>query len=189
MTGRHLALPRGADLVREMAGAICGDAPGPAPALGGLVAELARVNAQQWDFEDTTRGVTASDSVVASAKRAIDRLNLKRHRLVQEIDAAIASQLDPPATAVLATESPGMVLDRLAVLVIRRSRTATASVRDHAYLERLPALDTQLTTLVAAFDAYADELGRGARRFVTHDPLKLYLGPAVLKRGDGTHPG
>ena len=49
--------------------------------------------------------------------------------LVEEIDAAIDSILDQPATAPIATESPGMVLDRLSVLVIRRARTAAASGR------------------------------------------------------------
>jgi Protein of unknown function (DUF4254) len=189
VTGTELELPGGADLGDEMARAIRDEAPTGRPALGGLVAELARVNASQWDLEDTTRDMSASDSAVAGAKRAIDKLNLNRHRLVQEIDVAIASRLDPPATATLATESPGMVLDRLSVLVIRRSRTAAASAHDDAYAARLPALDAQLAALATAFDGYLQELRDGERRFVAHDPLKLYLGPADRTRGDGSRPG
>ena len=59
--------------------------------------------------------------MIANAKREIDRLNIGRHRMVQEIDAAFDASLDQQATAPLATESPGMVLDRLSVLVIRRA--------------------------------------------------------------------
>jgi Protein of unknown function (DUF4254) len=189
VTQREFRLPGGADIVDEVARVIRGEGPSAPPSLGGLVAELARVNVRQWDLEDTTRDSTASDGVVAGAKRAIDRLNLNRHRLVEEIDAAIASQVDPPATATLATESPGMVLDRLAVLVIRRSRTAAASARDLAYAERLPALDAQLAALTTALDAYLEELRGGARRFLPHDALKLYLGPADPTRGDGNRRG
>jgi hypothetical protein len=186
---RELTVPGAAEAADEMARAIRGQSPSAAPALGGLIAELARVNARQWDLEDTTRDSAATDGAVAAAKRSIDRLNLCRHQVVQEIDAAIALQLDPPTTATLATESPGMVLDRMAVLVIRRSRTDTASLRDHAYADRLPALDAQLAALAMAFDSYVQELRSGARRFLPHDPLKLYLGPAETTHGDGSHPG
>jgi Protein of unknown function (DUF4254) len=189
VTGTELELPGGADLADEMARAIRGEDPPGRPALGGLVTELARINVRQWDLEDTTRDMSATDGAVAGAKRAIDQLNLDRHRLVQEIDVAIASGLHPPATAVLATESPGMVLDRLSVLVIRRSRTAAASLRDNAYAARLPVLDAQLAALAMAFDGYLQELRDGERRFLAHDPLKLYLGPADRRRADGNRPG
>jgi hypothetical protein len=182
-------LPGAAALADEMGRAVRGEPPCGRPSIGGLVAELTQVNLRQWDLEDVTRAPEASDSVVAGAKRAIDQLNLKRHRLVHEIDTAIAASLDPPATAILATESPGMVFDRLAVLVIRRARTAAASARDGAYADRVPALDAQVIALVTALDRYLDELRAGTRRFVAHDPLKLYLGPAGRTRGDGNRPG
>src|SRR5271169_6711732 len=91
------------------------DRDGPDPdesVLPRLVGDLVGSNLQQWDLEDTTRDPGASDSVVANAKRAIDRLNIGRHRLVQEIDAAIDSSLDQTAAAPIATETPAMALDR-----------------------------------------------------------------------------
>jgi hypothetical protein len=177
-------LPDAATLVDEMSRALDGGPPRGLTGLGGLVAELTTINLGQWDLEDSTRDAQASDAAVAGAKRAIDRLNLNRHRLVHEIDVAISGLVDPPATATLATESPGMVLDRLSVLVIRRSRTATAASRELVYADRLPGLDAQLGALVMALDTYLGELRAGARRFFAHDPLKLYLG-----RVDGTHEG
>ena len=134
---------------------------------------------QSMGSEDTTRDPDISDAVVATAKREIDRLNLGRHRLVQEIDAAVDAALEQPAVAPIATESPGMVLDRLSVLVIRRVRTAAASARDQAFAERLPVLDAQIATLSAAFDFYLEELGAGSRRFVPYEQLKLYA-PSAL---------
>ena len=136
-------LPRAADIVAadgagrdrgtEAGGGRLGDR---RTRLDHLILELVDSNLRQWDLEDTTRDPGASDTRVANAKREIDRLNLARHRLVEEIDAAIDSALDQPATAPIATESPGMVLDRLSVLVIRRARTAAASSRDPRFADR-----------------------------------------------------
>jgi hypothetical protein len=141
------------------------------------VIELVRSNLRQWDLEDVTRDPRASDAVVAGAKREIDRLNMGRHRLVEEIDASIDASLDQPATALVATESPGMVLDRLSVLVIRRARTASACEDQPEYLERLPELDALLSSLAGAFDSYMTELRTGVRRFIPYGHLKLY-GPS-----------
>ena len=144
------------------------------PAWTSLVVTLVESNLRQWDLEDTTRDPAASDAAVAGAKRAIDRLNLARHQIVQEIDTAIDAGLDQPATAPLATESPGMVLDRLSVLVIRRARTSAASAEDPAWADRVPLLESGLTTLTLALDSYLDELRSGRRRFVPYEHLKLY---------------
>ena len=189
MTGRDAALPAAAALAAEMGRVARGEPPQGPRALDGLAAELAGDNLRQWDLEDTTRDTRAGDGADAEAKRAIDRLNLNRHRLVHEIDVAIGDTLEPSPTAVLATESPAMVLDRLSVLVIRRTRTAEASAHDRAYADRLPALDAQLAALVGALDTYLAELRAGTRRFFVHDPLKLYVAPADLTRGDGNRPG
>jgi Protein of unknown function (DUF4254) len=140
----------------------------------GLVNDLVSSNLRQWDLEDTTRDPGASDSIVANAKRQIDKLNIGRHRLVQAIDAAIDSTVDQSTTAPIATESPGMVLDRLSVLVIRRARTAAAASHHPAYAERVPALDSQLAALSLAFDAYMDELRTGTKRFIPYAHHKLY---------------
>jgi hypothetical protein len=177
-------LPSAAALADEMAQAVRGEPNSGAPAVGGLVVALVRNNLRQWDLEDETRDPHASDSAVATAKRAIDQLNLTRHRLVQDIDVAIASSLHSPPTitptsAPLATESPGMVLDRLSVLVIRRVRTAMTCA------DRLPALDAQLAVLLEALDGYIEDLYGGRRRFVAYEHLKLY---AAGPNASGTHP-
>ncbi len=155
-----MPLPSAAALADEMALAVRGAPPSGSAAVGGLVAQLVRNNLRQWDLEDETRDPHASDSAVATAKRAIDQLNTR-------------------ASAPLATESPGMVLDRLSVLVIRRARTATMCA------DRLPALDAQLAVLVEALDSYLEDLYAGRRRFVAYEHLKLYAaGPNATR----THP-
>jgi hypothetical protein len=187
--GSDAWVPSAAAFVDEMSRAVVTESPPDLPILGGLIAELARVNLRQWDCEDTTRDAQAGDAAVARAKRAIDELNLNRHRLVHEIDVALSARLDQREDATLATESPGMILDRLSVLVIRRARTVAASSRDRAYADRVPVLDAQLASLVTALDAYLEELRSGTRRFLAYDALKLYLRPPDRTREDGNRPG
>jgi Protein of unknown function (DUF4254) len=168
------SLPTAAWLVKEMEGAIRGDPDTNGSGWGTFVGELVRSNLRQWDLEDSTRDPLASDAVVAGAKREIDRLNAERHRLMQQIDEAIDSTLNRVAAAPLATESPGMVVDRLSVLVIRRVRTMAASSQQLTYAARVPLLDSQLASLSLAFDTYMQELRSGTRRFLPYRHLKLY---------------
>lgn len=180
----HLVLPPASDIVAEIERALAG---GPksgtpataidAPTWATLVRELVASNLRQWDLEDTTRDPGASDTQVANAKREIDRLNIGRHRLVEEIDDAIDSALSQPDTAPIATESPGMVLDRLSVLIIRRARTAALSGRA-GFADRAIALESQVVALCVALDCYMNELRAGTRRFVRYESLKLYGGTA-----------
>jgi hypothetical protein len=185
----HLALPRAADIVAQMERAVRGGGKHAAVAWATdelawttFILELVESNLRQWDLEDTTRDPGASDTRVANAKREIDQLNLARHRLVENIDAAIDSLLSQPATAPIATESPGMVLDRLSVLVIRRARTAAASSRDPGFADRTVALESQVVALSIALDFYLDELRAGTRRFLRYESLKLY-GPSAAAAG------
>jgi hypothetical protein len=167
-------LPSAAQIVAEMELAGIGQQTTAETPLKAAIVHLVESNLRQWDLEDATRDPGASDAQVASAKREIDRLNVSRHRLVEEIDAAIDSILDQAATAPLATESPGMVLDRLSVLVIRLARTAAASQRDPKLVDRVRALEAQVGALSAALDSYMDELRAGTRRFLRYESLKLY---------------
>jgi hypothetical protein len=185
----HPVLPPAALIMAEMERAVTGVPEtavslqtASAPPWANLIVDLVESNLRQWDLEDTTRDPGATDAEVASAKREIDRLNMGRHRLVQQIDAAIDSVLDQPATAPIATESPGMVLDRLSVLVIRRARTAAASARHSTFSDRMTTLESQLAGLSTALDFYMDELRAGSRRFLRYEPLKLY-GPSPSAAG------
>jgi hypothetical protein len=159
--------------------AIQGDTYAHAVAWVTLVTELVRSNLAQWELEDVTRDPSASDEVVANAKRAIDRLNIGRHRLVAQIDAWIADGLEQSADAPFATESPGMVLDRLSVLVIRRVRTESATASQRDYSERLPELEARIDALSSAFDSYVEELQAGIRRFLPYEHFKLYMSGAA----------
>src|SRR5271155_981864 len=87
------------------------------------VVSLHHSNTLQWHREDDAREDDADDAMVAAAKRDIDRLNSARHGFIEAIDRAILCAINPREDAPLVTESPGMAIDRLSVLVIRLAPT------------------------------------------------------------------
>ena len=181
------ALPPVAEIVVELERALGGARPVSTSGLLSLLLDLHDSNVRQWDLEDRTRVPKVTDSVVADAKRAIDELNLTRHHLIEEIDAAVLAHLRQSTTAPLATESPGMVFDRLSVLVIRVARTAeqaqTVSGGTDTYASRLPSLQRQLAALSAALEVLLLDVRAGTRRFVPYEQQKLYAAQPGTGRG------
>ncbi len=188
------AVPPVAEIVVELERALGGARLVTPNRLLSLLLELHDSNVRQWDLEDTTRVPGAFDSVVADAKRAIDRLNLTRHHLIEQIDGAMHAHLRQSTTAPLATESPGMVFDRLSVLIIRIARTAekARSVSDGSdvYAGRLPSLQRQLAALSAALEVLLRDVRAGRRRFLPYEHLKLYAAqPGTERRSSRTGGG
>ncbi len=139
---------------------------------------LHRSNSVQWDREDDARADREDDALVAAAKREIDQLNSTRHGFIEAIDRAILGAIHPCDGAPLVTESPGMAIDRLSVLVIRlastEARAASGAPDAGPYAERLPRLRSQLSVLEEAIATLFDDLATGARRFLAYESFKLY---------------
>jgi hypothetical protein len=147
---------------------------GPQEATDGLLGTLLGLHANnldQWKLEDVARDPAATDAVIATAKRGIDRLNLKRHHFVEQVDSAIDASIAQTDSAPPATESPGMVFDRLSVLVIRLHHTEVAS---GPYGPRLPVLREQLASLETALERLLRDVREGERSFLPYRHLKLY---------------
>jgi len=166
------------DVVAEFQGALREHARPNAGKLVGLLLELHDTNLTQWSFEDRVHSPGIDNATIAQAKEAIDRLNARRHQLIEEIDTAIDSAMPQVPSATPATESPAMVFDRLSVLVIRIHHTELAvgadGSEDQRYAARLPVLYRQLAVLQEALDALLADVRKGRRRFVPYQSLKLY---------------
>jgi hypothetical protein len=158
------------------------DAGAPSGGLeGGLMTSillLHRNNIAQWDREDDARRHQANDAVLAAAKRDIDRLNKSRHAYIEEIDHAIANIFELRTSAPLATESPGLAIDRLSVLVIRLAsmerppNVEGPAANEHG--ERLRRARAQLDALKEALASLLSDLADGTRRFHRYESVKVY---------------
>jgi hypothetical protein len=145
------------------------------------IAALHHNNTEQWDREDDARRDAGNDALVAAAKRDIDRLNRARHHFIEAIDRAILREVAPREGAPLVTETPGMAIDRLSVLVIRlratQARVGSGSADAGDLADRLLPLRSQLEALEEAIATLLNDLASGTRRFLAFQTLKLY-GPA-----------
>jgi Protein of unknown function (DUF4254) len=166
------------EVVAQLRSSLCGETHDAGIGLMVPVLALLRSNQAQWELENVTRDPSATDADVAGAKRAIDRLNLQRHGLVEDIDAILEAAMTQSVSAPLATESPGMALDRLSVLAIRIAHTEAVALSDAAdaagYAARLPVLERQLSALSSAIEVLLRDVQAGVRRFVVYEHLKLY---------------
>jgi len=179
-------VPSAAEVVALFQQALRSSEPLTADGVLGILLDLHHNNVEQWQCEDTTRDLHATDTMVATAKRAIDAHNAIRHHLVEAIDAALVTTVDQDPSATPATESPAMVFDRLSVLTIRLHMTEG----DERLAARLPQLRAQLNTLQRALDGLVDDIGSGRKSFVPYQSLKMYgATPPPEASTAGSRPG
>ncbi len=170
--------------------------PAPASELDALIVEQHRANFDLWHEEDEARDPKATPEKIVAIKRAIDRLNQRRNDLMERIDRRLLEAAgEQRAEAPLHSETPGMMIDRLSILDLKRFHTEEEIVRaatdeQHAHRnhERLAVLNEQRDDLRDALDALWADVSAGRRRFKLYRQMKMYNDPAlnpVLYRAEG----
>ena len=152
------------------------------------IENLHRANFELWHEEDKARGLHAGDAVIAAAKRAIDRINQRRNDQVEQCDALLLEELAasnlPNAQAELHSETPGLMLDRLSILTLKRYHTLEEIERTDAppghserNQQRLAILEAQRNDLAACLDRLWQRVLHGEARFQQYLQLKMYNDP------------
>jgi hypothetical protein len=151
-----------------------------------LVLEQHRANFDLWHEEDLARDPRATPEKIVRIKRAIDRLNQRRNDLMERIDQLLLTGVgEQRAEAPLHSETPGMMIDRLSILELKRFHTEEEIVRaageEHAQRnhQRLAVLKEQREDLRTALDALWAEVMSGRRRFKLYRQMKMYNDPAL----------
>jgi hypothetical protein len=173
------------------------DASAPAPSIDGgfdaLVLEQHRANFDLWHREDAARDPQAGAEAIAEVKRAIDGLNQRRNDLMECVDRKLlecAPQTAGASAVPLHSETPGMMIDRLSILELKRFHTAEEMERSGTSAEhrerncaRMLVLNEQRNDLTHCLDELWREVMAGRKRFKLYRQLKMYndpeLNPAV----------
>lgn len=155
--------------------------------LMGLAIAQHHANFDLWHEEDKARDPQASNSEIASVKRAIDRLNQRRNDLVEKIDETLLAEAgEQNPSAPLHSETPGMMIDRLSILALKIYHTHDEAERASATeahrkknKARLAILEEQRHDLADCLDSLWSEIHSGKRRFKLYHQMKMYNDPEL----------
>jgi hypothetical protein len=140
------------------------------------------INRKLWDLEDSARMIELGSGHVAKAKQEIDKNNQIRNDLIREIDIMIVDQMSisPGSKEQFYSESPGMIIDRLAILFIKLSVISDLLLiikednLQKEYEEKEKILLKQVDFIGGFLDSYFTKLARKEIFFKIQQPVKIY---------------
>ncbi|MDH5751417.1 MAG: DUF4254 domain-containing protein [Deltaproteobacteria bacterium] len=147
-------------------------------------------NFELWHEEDRARDPEADDRVIATVKRAIDKLNQARNDAMEKIDELVLARLDGRGQTTegspLHSETVGSIVDRLSILSLKcyhmREQTLRKDASDEhreSCRDKLRVLETQRADLAGALGRFAGELERGEKAFRVYRQMKMYNDPSL----------
>ena len=144
-------------------------------------------NSELWKLEDKARDRIAPDSQIAEVKRQIDKMNQMRNDEIERINAFLFEKLSPMnENAILNTETPGSVLDRLSILSLKKYhmklQVEIKNVTDKHINNckiKLQILNDQSNDLIQALIKLLEEITFGKRKFNLYYQVKMYNDPML----------
>ena len=148
-------------------------------------------NFQLWHEEDIARRDDLPAERIKDAKRNIDRFNQARNNAMEQVDDWILNLLKKnevitKSDAILHSETPGMMIDRLSIMALKEYHMAEQAARSDAPDEhrakcaaRVAVLKEQQGDLGNALRTLLIELGDGRKRFKVYRQFKMYNDPAL----------
>ena len=140
-------------------------------------------NQKLWDLEDSARMVEIGPEYVATVKQEIDKNNQIRNNLIRDIDTEITNQMRVVplnSRAQFYSESPGMIIDRLAILYIKISviRDLLSVIKEidllEEYKEKESIILRQINRVGDFLNSYLDKLEHKEIFFDIQQPVKIY---------------
>jgi len=156
-----------------------------------LVNDSVVINCFLWHLEDRARAKSYSDSVIANIKRAIDVTNQRRNNKMEEIDSALLlilkeSGVKTKKTARVNTETPGSVVDRLAIISLKIFHMREQANRKDAEKEhrlkcknKTAILLEQRKDLLKSLDELLNDLKNGSKKLKMYYQFKMYNDPST----------
>jgi hypothetical protein len=153
-------------------------------------------NFSLWHEEDIARIKDIDANRIVEAKRNIDGYNQARNNAMEKIDEWILNFLNfnkVASTGAMHSETPGMMIDRLSIMSLKRYHMNEETLREDASeehktkcAEKVALLDEQISDLSNCLESIFSKLQLGDIRFKVYRQLKMYndpsLNPELYKR-------
>lgn len=159
----------------------------------GVVARNHLENFSLWHEEDIARCNHLGPERVMQAKRAIDGHNQRRNDLIEEMDRRIVARLNPPESGCpFNSETPGMMIDRLSILALKKyhmqeevDRSDASEDHRAACTKKVAVIRRQIADLSTALSELLEDVQAGTRSFRVYFQFKMYndaeLNPELRK--------
>ena len=163
-----------------------------------LVSEQHHTNFDLWHEEDKARDPDASDAIIATVKRSIDRLNQKRNDEIEKIDEALLDELGQRSVRIMAdarlnSETPGSMIDRLSISALKIYHMDEETRREEASSEhqqnceaKVMLLQEQRRDLGRCLLEFLEDLVFGRKSLKVYRQMKMYndssLNPVLYQK-------
>jgi len=163
-----------------------------------LVSEQHHTNFDLWHEEDKARDPDASDAIIATVKRSIDRLNQKRNDEIEKIDEALLDELGQRSVRIMVdarlnSETPGSMIDRLSISALKiyhmdeETKRVDASSEHQKNCEaKLMLLQEQRRDLGKCLMEFLEDLVFGRKTLKVYRQMKMYndssLNPVLYQK-------
>ncbi len=154
-----------------------------------FIEENHKWNFSLWHEEDIARIKDVEPNRIVEAKRNIDFYNQSRNNAMEKIDEWFLNSLLQSyivSKGPLHSETPGMMIDRLSIMSLKRYHMHEETLRmdaseDHILKcsSKVAVLDEQITDLSNCLESIITKLETGEIRFKVYRQLKMYNDPAL----------
>ena len=145
-------------------------------------------NFQLWEAEDCARREDMGPEYVYRAKRAIDGFNQQRNNRMERMDTLLFEALSPSqdADCPVHSETPGMMIDRLSILSLKRYHMHLQTQREEVEAshrevcqQKLVTLNLQHAQLWTCLESLMQEVSAHHRTFRVYYQHKMYNDPTM----------
>jgi len=154
-----------------------------------FIEENNQFNFKLWHEEDIARIRDIDPLRIVEAKRNIDQYNQARNNAMEKIDEWILNYLDLNGVLTaekLHSETPGMMIDRLSIMQLKRYHMEEETLRAEASEEhkskclgRVNVLDEQIADLSNCLKDILEQLSSGELKFKVYRQFKMYNDPSL----------
>lgn len=143
-----------------------------------------------WKYEDSSRDIRATDTEVKNFKQNIDKLNQSRNDVIRKIDFNlyyILNNTEQLESGKYISESVGMFLDRLTIMLIRKYELEKllSLIDDGAsfkiYKQKVEIISEQVNFNGHYLDFLIFSIKNKNKFFKIYNPVKIYNDPRIRK--------